>query len=705
MTLKLAKIRAEKLRAEIDRIRYDYHVLDKETVSEAVKSSLMHELSQIEEQFPEIVTPESPTQRVAGEPIKGFKKITHKYPGMSLNDVFSTQELFDWEKRVTKLLGRTPASTEVDSGGQKLLNSNYSSSERSESRSSRLHSNNKLDYFAELKIDGLSVYLTYEKGLLKHAATRGNGKVGEDVTVNVRTIEAVPLRLKLDSRLRGNDNGGNIEVRGEVFMSYKEFERVNKDQEKAGLQTYANPRNLAAGTLRQLDPKIVAERKLDFAAWAVFGSAAKSHEDEHKLARELGFRVESHAKKCRDLNEVIKFVNDWEERRKKLDYQTDGIVININSNELHQKLGIVGKAPRGSAAWKYSAEQGTTKILEIRVNVGRTGAITPFAVMEPVQLAGTTVTRATLHNEDEINRKDIRIGDTVIVQKAGDIIPEVVESLPNLRTGKEKKFVMPKVCPVCGGPVVKPEGEAVARCAATDCFAIEQQKVGHFVSRDAFNIEGLGEKIIEQLFSEGLISDASDLFKLTEGDLEPLERFAEKSAQNLIESIKLSTKITLNRFVYGLGIRFVGAVTANDIANHFGSLDAIKNASQEDLEAIEGVGPVAAKSVYEWFNSLKNLKLLDKLEEYGVQVQKTEHKIKNTKLEGQTFVITGSLETMSRDEAEQKIRELGGKATSSVSAATSYLVVGENPGSKLAKAEKFGVKIIDERDLVGLLNS
>lgn len=655
LTLSEAKKRAEKLRAEIDKIRYDYHVLDKETVSEAAKSSLMHELSQIETEYPELITIDSPTQRVAGEVLKGFKKVTHKYPGLSLNDVFDEKELNDWENRTQKLLNKSE----------------------------------KIEYFAELKIDGLSVYLTYEKGYLKQAATRGNGRIGEDVTTNVRTIEAVPLKLKKPL---------SIEVRGEVFMSHKEFERVNKEQEKKGFKTYANPRNLAAGTLRQLDPKVVAVRKLDFAVWAVNGSKAKTHEEQHKIARDMGFRVEDHSKKCKNINEVVSFLKEWEEKRKKLSYQTDGVVININDVKIFEKLGIVGKAPRGSVAWKYSAEQSTTKILEIRVNVGRTGALTPFAVMEPVQLAGTTVTRATLHNADEINRKDIRIGDTVIVQKAGDIIPEVVESLPNLRTGKEKKFIMPKKCPVCGGPVIKPEGEAVARCAAKNCFAIEQQKVGHFVSRDAFNIEGLGEKIIEQLFSEGLISDAADLFRLTEGDLKPLERFAEKSAQNLIESIKLSTKITLNRFIYALGIRFVGAVTANDIANYFGNLNNIKRASQREIEEIDGVGPVAGKSVYKWFRNKENIEILKKLEEYGVQIEKP--KTIGNKLSGQTFVVTGTLETMSRDEAEQKIRELGGKATSSVSASTSYLVVGENPGSKLQKAEKLGVKVISEKDLV-----
>lgn len=658
LTLSEAKKRAEKLRTEIDKIRYDYHVLDRETVSEAVKTSLMHELAQIEEKYPSLVTPESPTQRVAGEPLKGFAKITHKYPGMSLSDVFDEKELAEWEERTQKLLkGKT-----------------------------------ELEYYTELKIDGLSVYITYENGKLKHAATRGNGRIGEDVTANIRTIEAIPLKLSKPL---------SIEVRGEVFMTHAELEKINKKREKEGLPVYANPRNLAAGTLRQLDPRIVAARKLEFAAWAVYGSGSRTHEAEHKLAHELGFRVESHAKKCRNIKEIIGFINEWENKRKKLPYQTDGVVINLNSEKLFNRLGFVGKAPRGSVAWKYSAEQATTKILEIRVNVGRTGALTPFAVMEPVKLAGTTVSRATLHNGDEIERKDIWVGDTVIVQKAGDIIPEVVQSLPNLRTGKEHKFLMPKICPVCGGKVVKPKGEAVARCERTDCFAIEQQKIGHFVSRDAFNIEGMGEKIIEQLIEEGLIENAADIFKLTPGDLEPLERFGEKSAQNLYQSIISHKRIPLNRFIYALGIRFVGAVTASDLGNHYGDLDAIKKAQIEEIEEIEGVGPIAARSIYDWFHNKKNLELLRSFRESGIEIERP--KKTGDKLSGMTFVITGSLDSMSREEAEAKIREEGGKATSSISKETTYLVVGDNPGSKLGKAEKLGVKTISEDGLIKLL--
>lgn len=654
-----AKKRAEKLREEIDKIRYDYHVLDKETVSEAVKSSLMHELAQLEELYPDLITPDSPTQRVSGEPLKGFSKITHSRPGLSLNDIFSEEELFSWEKRILKLLEEQNIKE-------------------------------RPDYFAELKIDGLSVYLTYENGLLKTAATRGNGQVGEDVTANVKTIEAVPLKLKKPV---------DLEVRGEVFMNYKEFERVNKEQEKAGLPTYANPRNLAAGTLRQLDSRVVASRKLDFSAWAVYSPLADTHEKQHQLAKKLGFRVESHGRKCNDLNEVIAFINEWEDKRKKLPYQTDGAVINVNSEKLFNALGIVGKAPRGSAAWKYSAEQGTTKILDIRVSVGRTGAITPYAVMEPVKLAGTTVTRATLHNEDEISRKDIKIGDTAIVQKAGDIIPEVVQVLPNLRTGTERDFVMPKECPICGGPIIKPKGEAVARCGSNKCFAIEVARIVHFAQ--VFEMDGVGEKIVRRFVEEGLISDASDLFKLKAGDIEPLERFAEKSAENLVNTINSHKKVTFDRFLYALGVRHLGAITATDVANHFGSLQKLTRATLEEIQEIEGVGPVAGKSIYEYLHNPENEKFINKLFESGVEVQKP--KRAGDRLTGKTFVITGTLDSMSREEAQEKIRQQGGKATSSISASTSYLVVGDNPGSKLAKAEKLGIKVINETELLNLL--
>ncbi len=651
-----AKKRAEKLRAEIDRIRYAYHVLDKEIVSEAAKTSLMHELTQIEEMYPELVTPDSPTQRVAGKPLDKFKKVRHARPGLSLNDVFDGKEIEDWEKRIQKII---PGE--------------------------------KLDYFVELKLDGLSIYLTYEKGLLKTAATRGDGTTGEDVTQNIRTIESIPLKLT---------EAKTIEVRGEVYMDYRQFEKINREQEKTGKPTYANPRNLAAGTLRQLDSKVVASRKLKFMAWAVYGEEIKTHSQEHEIAKTLGFKVESNSKHCTNLKKVEKFLEEWEDKRKTLPYQTDGAVININSEDLVQKLGIVGKAPRGVVAYKFSAEQVTTKLEDIRVNVGRTGAVTPYAVLTPVKVAGSTVSRATLHNEDEIKRKDIRIGDTVVIQKAGDIIPEVVQTLSNLRTGKEKKFKMPKKCPICGGPIIKPEGEAVARCTSKDCFAIERQKIEHFVSKGAFNIEGLGEKIVAQLIEEGLITDAADLFALTEGDLAPLERFAETSAKNLVEAINENKQVSFRRFLYGLGIRHVGAITASDVTRKFQRLEDVKSASLEDLQIVEGIGDIASKSIYQWFRDKKNLEFLRKLEKNGVEIvyERARHK-----LEGKSFVLTGSLNTITRDEAEEMIRANGGNASSSVSKNTDFVVIGENPGSKAEKAKELGVKVISEKDFLKMI--
>jgi len=677
-----AKKRAEKLRSEIDRIRYAYHVLDKEIVSESVKTSLMHELTQLEETYPELITPDSPTQRVAGKPLDKFRKVRHVHRGLSLNDVFDMQELAEWEKRVQKLVSSSsviPAPDRVEGKAPAGI------------QRPGVKKNEKLDYYVELKLDGLSVYLTYEKGLLKTAATRGDGTTGEDVTQNIRTIESIPLKLT---------EPVDIEVRGEVYMDYKQFEKVNAAQEKKGEKIYANPRNLAAGTLRQLDPKIVSARKLKFMAWAVYKDGIKTHEEEHEAAKKLGFKVEPNSRHSKNLKEIEKFLEEWEDKRKKLPYQTDGAVININSEDLVSRLGIVGKAPRGVAAYKFSAEQVTTKLEEIRVNVGRTGAVTPFAVLTPVKVAGTTVSRATLHNEDEIKRKDIRIGDTVVIQKAGDIIPEVVQSLPNLRTGKEKTFKMPEECPVCGGPVVRPEGEAVARCTAENCFAVELQKVGHFVSKGAFNMEGLGEKIITQLIEEGLIEDAADLFALTEGDLTPLERFADTSSKNTVASIQEHKKVSFRRFIYGLGIRHIGAITASDLTRKFRRLEDIRSASLEELQAINGIGDVASESIYKWFRNKRNLEFLKKLKDNGVEI--VYEAVKN-KLVGKTFVLTGSLNTITRDEAEELIRINGGNASGSVSKATDFVVVGDNPGSKADKAKQLGIKTLSESEFLKIL--
>ncbi len=646
-----AKKRIAKLREEVDRHRYAYHVEDRSDISPEALDSLKHELGQLEGRFPDLITPDSPTQRVEGTVATGFSKVRHDTPMLSLTDVFDADEFTAWDRRMTKLAGRPPG------------------------------------YFAELKYDGLAIAIRYEKGIFTKAATRGNGQVGEDVTANIRTIESVPLRLRKPL---------TVEIRGEIYMSYRQFAAVNRAQEQAGKPTYANPRNLAAGTLRQLDPRLVAARKLECVAYAVLGSSGKplkTHSEEHALARQLGFPTGRYDRVARNANAVIAFWREMEQKRRSLAYQIDGIVVTVNDRRLFRRLGVAGKAARGNVAFKFAPEQVTTKVKDIRVNVGRTGAVTPFAVLEPVQVAGTTVSRATLHNEDEVARKDIRIGDTVILQKAGDIIPEVVQSLPKLRTGKEKAFRMPKRCPNCDTPLVRPESEAVTRCPNPNCFALEAGRLEHFVSKNAFDIDGIGERLVRQLLEESLIRDPADLFALKAGDLEPLEKFAEKKAQGVIEGIRASKAVPLGRFVYGLGIRHVGLQTALDLADHFGSLERLRKATTDELLEVEGVGEVVAESVNRWFADPRNRGLLDRLAQAGVRTTRPR---KTTELAGKTFVITGTLADMSREEAQRLIRTKGGKAAGSISKETDYVVVGDNPGSKLAAAEKLGVTVIDE---------
>lgn len=663
MDKKEAKKRIDKLKKEIDRIRYHYHVLDESIVSDGVKDSLQHELELLESEFPELVTQDSPTQRVAGKPLDKFRKISHLEPMMSLTDAFSQEELEKWEERNRKI----------------YPNAGY-------------------DYFCELKIDGFAVTLVYEEGFLKYGATRGDGKTGEDVTQNLRTIESIPLRLK---EIPGIDTRKRIEVRGEVYLSKKEFEKINRDREKSGKPLYANPRNLAAGTVRQLDSKITAERNLDSYMYElVTDLGAKTHQEKHEIIKKLGFKTSQYVKFCSNIKDVYKYAESWEDKRDKLLFQVDGLVVIVNNLGAEERLGVVGKAPRWATAYKFSPEQVATQVEDIRVSLGRTGALTPYAVLKPTRIAGSTVRRATLHNEDEIKRKDIRIGDTVILQKAGDIIPEIVEPIIKLRTGSEKKFVMPKLCPICGGSIIKPEGEAVARCANKNCWAIEKEQIIHFVSKDAFDIVGLGEKIVEQLMEAKLVTKASDLFKLRVEDLKSLERFADKSAENTIESIQSSKNPTFARFIYALGIRHVGIQTANLLASIYRNLDNLRNATLEDLEEIEDIGPVAAKSIYSWFRNENNVELLAEMEHMGVKPKKTET---SAELQGKSFVITGSLKKRTREEIEELIRQRGGKATSSVSQKTDYLILGEDPGSKYEKAQKLGVKIISESDFEKLI--
>ena len=686
MDKQTAKTRIGKLKKAIRHHRYLYHVLDKQEISESALDSLKKELFDLEQRFPEFITSDSPTQRVGGKPLEKFEKVRHPEPMLSINDAFSEKDMEDWLERNGKLLTEEEFS--------------------------------QIDFYCEPKLDGLAIELVYENGVLKTGSTRGDGVIGEDVTQNLRTIEAIPLKLRdrekvakklekegLKEIAQNIRKKGYKEViaRGEVVITKKEFDKVNKQQKKASLPTYANPRNLAAGSIRQLDPKMTVKRHLDSNLYILitdFGQ--KTHQGAHKILETLGFKANNkYNKYCKNLEDVVKFHNYWKRNREKLPFEIDGIVVNINSNKIFEKLGVVGKAPRGAIAFKFPFKQATTKVLDIKVQVGRTGALTPVAVLKPVKVGGVTISRATLHNEDEIKRLGVRIGDTVIVGRAGDVIPDVIKVLSELRTGKEKRFSFPKKCPVCGTKTIRPEGEAVWRCPNPKCSAQQRRYFSHFISKGAFNIEGLGFKIIDRLIDEGLISDPADIFELKEGDIVPLERFAEKSAQNLIESIQSSKKISLSRFIYALGIRNVGEQTAIDLANHFRSIKNLKRASLEELEDILDIGPAVARSIYDWFRNKENLKLLDKLEKVGVEIGKM-RKVKST-LAGNTFVLTGVLTTLTRDEAKNKIRELGGKVSSSISEKTNFVIAGESPGAKHRKAQKLGLKIISEKEFLEMI--
>lgn len=654
-----AKSRIEKLRALIDQYRFDYHVLDKSNVSEAVNDALKHELLKLEEQYPEFITPDSPTQRVGGEPLAKFKKVTHGSRMTSLEDIFSFEELAEWEKRNQKLVPK-----------------------------------DHFDYYVELKIDGFAISLNYEDGILITAATRGNGLIGEDVTSNVKTIEAIPLRLH-------KNVAGRVEVRGEIFMSKKEFERINKDQEKKGEPLFTNPRNLAAGSIRQLDPKLSASRKLDFFAYELVSDMGqKDKMEEVKIIQSLGFKTIKDNHYAATINEVQEFFNDWKEKRNHQGFLIDGLVIKINNKKLRDSLGIIGKAPRGMIAYKFPAEQATTIIKHVEFNVGRTGVLTPLATFEPVLVAGTTVQHATLHNLDEIERLGVKIGDTVVIEKAGDIIPKVIKVLTELRTGKEKNITIPNVCPVCGSPVARKEGEVAIYCSNQNCFAAEIERIKHAVSRQGFNIDGLGAKIVEQFITVGLVKTAADIFRLTKEDIEELERFAEKSAANIIASIQDAKKISLARFIYALGIRHVGEETSIALAQHFGDINKLKKASLEELLEIGDVGEVVAKSIYEFFHVKHSLSAVDDLLNY-VQILKPQKT--GTVLNNMKFVVTGSLENFTRDSIKERIRDLGGSVSGAVSKETDYLLAGEDAGSKFDKAKSLGVKILTEQEFLDMI--
>jgi len=676
MDKQAAKKRIAQLRKVINAHNYQYHVLDKPDISDAAFDSLKHELFKIEQEYPDLITPDSPTQRVSGQALDKFTKVKHKKRMLSLEDVFYNEEFKTWQERIQKLVPSV-----------------------------------KLDYFAELKIDGFAIALVYENGILVQGATRGDGTIGEDVTQNLKTIESIPLKLEVRKKLPKSVEKktkqlvekGKIEVRGEVYMTKKAFTEVNKEREKKKLSLYANPRNTAAGSIRQLDPKIAASRQLDFLAYDLITDLGqKTHQEEHQIVQALGFRTTQDSF-SRSLDGISKFRDKIGRIRSRLAYQIDGIVVNVNKISVFEKLGVVGKAPRGSIAFKFSAKEATSVIKDIVVQVGRTGALTPVAVLKPVRIGGTLVTRATLHNQDEIKRLDVRIGDTVIVQRAGDVIPDIVKVIKKMRTGKEKRFVLPKKCPACGGKVVRPAGEVVSRCANKKCGLIQRKNIIHFVSRKGFDIEGLGPQIVNQLMDEGLVSNPADLFSLDQGDLIPLERFAEKSAENLIEAIEQSKKISLAKFIFSLGIRHVGEETAIVLAQYFGRLERIRKVGLNELAKVEDIGQVVAKSIVEWFNSKRNQKLLDELIKGGVNIGKV--KVFKKKLAGLTFVLTGELDKFTREQAKTKIRMLGGDVSGSVSKQTNFIVTGQNPGSKYDRGKKLGVKMINEKEFLNMVKS
>lgn len=668
MTKQEAKERIEKLKKTINRHRYLYHVLDRQEISDEALDTLKKELFDLEQEFTDLITPDSPTQRVAGQPLKQFNKIKHPAPMLSFNDAFDQNDMAEWEKRFER----------ISSGAKQH------------------------GYYCELKIDGLAIELIYKKGELVIGSTRGDGTVGEDVTQNLKTVEAIPLKFKIENlKLKIPEQ---LVVRGEVFITKKEFEKINKEREKAGLKVYANPRNLAAGSMRQLDPKITASRNMDsFAYSLVTDLGQKTHEEEHLILKSLGFKTNPHNKFAKGLSEVQRFRDYWEEHRDKLNYEIDGIVAILNDEKSFQRTGTVGKAPRGAIAYKFSPKEAETVIEDIIVQVGRTGVLTPVAILRPVQIGGTTVSRATLHNLDEIKRLGVKKGDTVIVGRAGDVIPDVKKVLKELRTGKEKDFRMPNQCPICGESIEKIKDQVAYRCVNRSCPAIKREAVYHFVSRKALNMDGVGPKIIDSLMTAGLIRDSADLFNLKKEDLLNLERFADKSAENVIKAIQSKKKVTLNKFIYSLGIDHVGEETGFVLAQKFKNLKNISEASLEELQNVSDIGPVVAQSIYNWFQKPYNKNILSKFKKAGVRIVERRTSKDSAKLAGKTFVLTGTLESLGRDEVKEKIRELGGDVSGSVSKNTDYVIVGSKPGSKYDQAQKLGIKILDEKEFLKML--
>ncbi|MDC3417500.1 NAD-dependent DNA ligase LigA [Aquibacillus salsiterrae] len=663
-----AKKQIDALRDDLDRYNYEYYVLDNPSVSDYEYDQKMQELLKLEEAFPELQSKESPSQRVGGKPLEAFRKVEHQVPMLSLANAFGEEDLRDFDRRVKE--------------GLKV---------------------EQVSYVCELKIDGLAVSLRYEDGLFVQGATRGDGTTGEDITNNLRTIRSIPLRIDLKE---------TIEVRGEAYMPQQSFLALNEEKERNGEEPFANPRNAAAGSLRQLDPKIAAKRNLDIFLYAIgqweAGTLA-SHSDRLDYLRELGFKTNPEWRRCQSMDEVIDYVNFWVDKRSSLNYDIDGIVIKVDILDYQQQLGFTAKSPRWAIAYKFRAEEVVTRLYDIELSVGRTGVVTPTAILEPVKVAGTTVQRASLHNEDLIREKDIRIGDTVVIKKAGDIIPEVVRVLTEHRTGKEEPFYMPEHCPACGNELVRLEEEVALRCINPSCPAQLKEGLIHFVSRNAMNIDGLGEKVIEQLFDEKLIHTIADIYKLNRDELLQLERMGEKSVGNLLAAIEASKANSLERLLFGLGIRYVGSKAARTLAEEFLTIDRLLTVTHEELIAVNEIGEKMADSIVRYFQEEQVIELIDELKSLGLNIQykgiRKADQPDNSPFMGKTIVLTGKLEILSRPEAKEMIEALGGKVTGSVSKKTDLLIAGEDAGSKLAKATELNIEIWNEQQLADALEN
>lgn len=661
-----AEIEMRKLRQQLELYNYEYYVLDKPSVPDSEYDKLMQQLIKLEEQFPELRTPDSPSQRVGGAVLEGFQKVQHTIPMLSLGNAFNEQDLLDFDRRVRQAVG------------------------------------NDVEYVCELKIDGLAVSLRYENGVFVQGSTRGDGQTGEDITVNLRTVRSIPLRLK---------EAVSIEVRGEVFMPKKSFAALNEERKKNGEDLFANPRNAAAGSLRQLDPKIAASRNLDVFLYNIADPSPfniKAHSEALDYLDDLGFKTNQERKICSNIEDVFKFITYWTEKRPELPYEIDGLVIKVDSLKQQEKLGFTAKNPRWAIAYKFPAEEVVTKLIDIELSVGRTGVITPTAILEPVKVAGTTVQRASLHNEDLIREKDIKIGDQVVIKKAGDIIPEVVNVLPERRTGEEKDFYMPTHCPECESELVRLDGEVALRCINPKCPAQIREGIIHFVSRDAMNIEGLGEKVIAQLFNYHLVEDVADLYKLKYEDLIGLERMGDKSVNNLLTAIEQSKENSLERLIFGLGIRHVGAKAAKTLAMEFETMDRLASSNYEELIAIDEIGEKMAQSILSFFELDEVKELIGELKSLGVNMtykgpKKAALEESTSIFAGKTIVLTGKLEQMSRNEAKAAIESLGGKVSGSVSKKTDIVIAGSDAGSKLTKAKELGIEIWDEGKMLAEL--